>query len=157
MQLQDLSPDHTPMVTEALTHLGANLVTAGAELMLFEATQAETAQNRIAAFAATVSPAAKVGADLHARALAVWLMPEGHAALLTGALHNAARTHAPHLRVNAVHFGGRWPAPEPWQAAWGPAQPHPSAPPRAKALAQALSYLFETRSVTGQLLHLSPL
>ncbi|PTV95744.1 hypothetical protein C8J27_10372 [Rhodobacter aestuarii] len=155
--LANLPDELSGTVTEALAQIGVEGVSAetapAAPLWIFYAPDAETAKAELARIAPP--PAAKVGQDLRAQVLAIWLMPAGSATTLAGVLQAEALAHAPDLRLNALHMGSRRPEPAPWQSAWEPSQPHPAQLERAESLAQALSFLSVATSVMGQILHLN--
>lgn len=153
--LHDLPTALAAPVTEALQALGWPVAAQPADLLVMATDSAEAAQAAVDAFAKISAPAQTEGADLHAAAQVVWLLPAGTAAALGGALQRLALAHAPQLRVNALHLGPRHaPTPE-WQAAWHAAQPHPAPLALPKALELALGLILGTPSLTGQVLNLS--
>ncbi|MFD2172711.1 hypothetical protein [Rhodobacter lacus] len=123
------------------------------DVLLLGGADAGAARAHIAAFAAKAPAAATEGQDRLARAQVIWILPEDAESTLAGALRQAARDHAPDLRINGIVLGPVHPQPEPWQAAWAPAQAPCPARPAPEALAQALTYLLGLPSVTGQILH----
>ncbi|SOB94730.1 Rossmann-fold NAD(P)-binding domain-containing protein [Rhodobacter maris] len=137
----------------ALADLTADTSGTGpADFLILGSTGAGAAAAHLAAFAEQAPGAVPEGRDLRARAQAIWLWPE--VTPLEGALRQAALRHAPALRVNAIALCPPRPHPEPWQAAWAPAQrPGPALPP-AEALTLALVFLRDSPAVTGQILHL---
>ncbi|PYF11066.1 hypothetical protein C8J30_103162 [Rhodobacter viridis] len=141
--------------TLALCELAPTETEAG--LLLIGSADPAQALAQIAAFAAQRPAPARAGADTIASGQVIWLMPEGTAARLKGALQEAARSHAPQLRVNAIHLGTLRPRPAPWQSAWGAAQPHPGSKPLPEALAEAIKFLLQVPSVTGQVVNVNPL
>lgn len=124
-------------------------------LLLIGSADPARALAQIADFAAQRPAPERAGADTIASGQVIWLMPEGTAAVLNGVLQQAARSHAPCLRVNAIHLGATRPRPAPWQAAWLAAQPHPGPKPLPQALAEAMRFLLQVPSVTGQTVNIN--
>ncbi|TKD18064.1 hypothetical protein FBT96_11545 [Rhodobacter capsulatus] len=152
---RDIPPSLQAPLAEALALCGLVPVQAEASVLLLAAEDPAQALARIADFAASRPEAGWAGADRIASGQVVWLLPEGQADLLRGALARAALRHAPQLRVNAIHLAPRRPAPAPWQAAWTAAAQHPGPPPLPQALAQALALLLQGPALTGQVVNVA--
>lgn len=143
-------------VAEALALCDLDPTETEAALLLLGCADPAQALARIAEFAAQCPAPGRAGADTIASGQVIWLLPEGTAAGLKGALQEAARSHAPRLRVNAIHLGTPRPRPAPWQSAWVAAQPHPGSKPLPEALAEAIKFLLRVPSVTGQTVNVNP-
>ena len=152
---RDIPPALAAPLNEALALCGPGLVSAEAPVLLLGTGDPAQALARIADFAASRPEAGRAGADRIASGQVVWLLPAGQAAVLQGTLARAALTHAPQLRVNALHLGPRRPPPAPWQAAWTAATQHPGPLPLPQAFAQALRLLLQGPALTGQVIHVA--
>lgn len=157
LRLAGLSPWQERAVQAACNRLCAAQAPLTTPLFVFSAQDGGAAEAMLAAFAAELPEAQRIGDDLGAAGQAIWLMRGGTAEALRPPLQRLALAHAPRLRLNALHAGPALAVPAANPAAWPAHQTGLPAPlPAEERLALALDFLCETPSVTGQILHLMP-